>query len=100
MTHYTGANRAFAGSYSPDGNWILFRLEEGGIHQEADYGVQTLYRISPDGHGLHAILGPGTFRPRSFDWVPRRTEAPTASVSRPPARGSRRPTHLLTAGHG
>ena len=69
VTHYTGVERAFVGGYSPDGNWLVFRHEAGGIHQE-DPGVQTLYRIRPDGHGLHAIIGPGDFRPRNVDWGP------------------------------
>lgn len=58
--------RAYAGSYSPDGQWIVFRLE--------DRGRYTLYRMSTSGGAWHAIVGPSTtFRPRFIDWGPRAT---------------------------
>ena len=62
LTHYTGPIHAFVGSYSPDGQWIVFRLEKDGLN--------TLYRIRPDGSDLHAILAASTFRPRNIDWGP------------------------------
>ena len=62
LTHYTGPIHAYVGSYSPDGQWILFRLEKDGLN--------TLYRIRPDGTDLHPILRPSTFRPRNIDWGP------------------------------
>ena len=62
LTHYTGPIHAYVGSYSPDGQWILFRLEKDGLN--------TLYRIRPDGTDLHAILRASTFRPRNIDWGP------------------------------
>ena len=63
LTHYPAPLLAWVGGYSPDGQWIVFRLE--------DHGVFTLYRIRPDGSDLHAILSPSsTFRPRSIDWGP------------------------------
>jgi Tol biopolymer transport system component len=62
LTHYTGPIHAYVGSYSPDGQWILFRLEKDGLN--------TLYRIRPDGTDLHAILRASEFRPRNIDWGP------------------------------
>jgi Tol biopolymer transport system component len=54
--------RAYVGSYSPDGQWIVFRLEE--------HGSYALYRVRPDGSDLHAILPLSDFRPRGADWGP------------------------------
>ena len=66
LTNYQGgAVNAFAGSYSPDGQWIVFRLE--------DHGQYALYRMKSDGTNLHAILGLSGFRPRNIDWGPRAT---------------------------
>ena len=63
LTHYAAPLLAWVGGYSPDGQWIVFRLE--------DHGLFTLYRIRPDGTDLHAILpGSTTFRPRNIDWGP------------------------------
>ena len=62
LTHYPAPLRAWAGGYSPDGQWIVFRLE--------DHGQFTLYRIRPDGSDLHAILRSSTFVPRNIDWGP------------------------------
>ena len=61
LTHYQGGElNAFVGGYSPDGRWIVFRLE--------DHGEFGLYRMRPDGSGLHAILKLSSFRPRFIDW--------------------------------
>src|SRR5262249_28193809 len=61
LTHFTDpALRAYPGGYSPDGKWIVFRLE--------DHGRYGLYRIRPDGSGLAPILGLSSFRPRFIDW--------------------------------
>jgi len=62
LTDYTGPVRASVGGYSPDGQWIVFRLQ-------AD-GLSTLYRMRPDGSDLHAILRPTAFVPRHIDWGP------------------------------
>jgi Tol biopolymer transport system component len=64
LTHYQGGGvNAFVGSYSPDGRWIVFRLE--------DHGSYGLFRMRSDGSDLHVILGFSSFKPRNIDWGPR-----------------------------
>jgi Tol biopolymer transport system component len=64
LTHYTGgAVNAFAGSYSPDGRSLVFRLE--------DHGLYSLLELGADGRHPKTILGPSSFRPRNIDWGPR-----------------------------
>jgi Tol biopolymer transport system component len=61
LTHYTGGQvNAFAGSYSPDGRWVVLRLE--------DHGQFGLYRMRPDGTHLRAILPLSPLAPRYIDW--------------------------------
>ena len=63
VTHYTDpVVRAYVGGYSPDGNWIVFRLE--------DHGEFALCLIRPDGNGLRTILPLSDFKPRGIDWGP------------------------------
>jgi Tol biopolymer transport system component len=57
---HDGTTRAFAGSYSPDGNWIVFRLEQNGSY--------ALERMKPDGTDVHTILPFSSFKPRFIDW--------------------------------
>ena len=58
----TPDQRAFAGSYSPNGKWIVFRQESG--------DQSALMVMRTDGQGMHAILPFSDFRPRSIDWGP------------------------------
>jgi Tol biopolymer transport system component len=63
VTNYSDpAVRAYVGGYSPNGQWIVFRLE--------DHGQFALCLIRPDGTGLHTILPLSDFRPRGIDWGP------------------------------
>lgn len=51
---------AYLGSYSPDGKWLVFRLES--------HGLFGLYRMHPDGSHRQAILPLSSFRPSLIDW--------------------------------
>ncbi|MEA2130556.1 MAG: hypothetical protein QOJ85_3447 [Solirubrobacteraceae bacterium] len=59
-THFSGQQRAYVGSHSPDGRWIVYRLE--------DHGQFALMRMRPDGSDVRTILPLLSFRPRSIDW--------------------------------
>jgi Tol biopolymer transport system component len=63
LTHYPAGYRANVGGYSPDGQWIVFRLEGPGL-------VPTMYRIRPDGTDLHPLYASATIVPRFIDWGP------------------------------
>jgi Tol biopolymer transport system component len=58
----TPDQRAFAGGYSPDGKWIVYRLEHG--------DQNALMIVRTDGQGAHAVLPFSSFRPRNIDWGP------------------------------
>lgn len=57
---HTPQKNAFFGSYSPDGQWLVYRLE--------DHGLYGLYRMHPDGSHQQAIIPLSTLRPSLIDW--------------------------------
>jgi len=59
-TFHDPTRNAYFGSYSPDGRWLVFRLESQGL-----FG---LYRMHPDGTDRQAILPLSPFRPSYIDW--------------------------------
>lgn len=65
LTQYKGGEvGAFAGSYSPNGRWIVFRVEN------LDKESFRLYRMRPD--GTHRkLIKKLPFSPRGSDWGPR-----------------------------
>jgi Tol biopolymer transport system component len=63
LTDYPAGYSANVGGYSPDGQWIVFRLTGPDL-------VPTMYRIRPDGTDLHALFASSTIVPRFIDWGP------------------------------
>ena len=61
---HDAVTNAFLGSYSPDGRWIVFRLN-------AANGLFGLYRMRPDGSHKQAILPLSPFKPVQIDWGPK-----------------------------
>ena len=63
LTHYRKpTHRAYVGGYSPNGRWIVFRLEIG--------DRSGLFRMHPDGSHIKTIIPMSAFRPRFIDWGP------------------------------
>jgi Tol biopolymer transport system component len=59
VTNYpAGGPLAFGNSYSPDGQWIVLRLEQNGLY--------ALYKIRPNGTDLTQITPFSDFRPRGM----------------------------------
>ena len=62
LTTYEGGTKgAFAGSYSPDGRWIVFRVEN------LDRQTFRLLKMRPDG-GQRTLIATLPFAPRNMDW--------------------------------
>ena len=65
VTHFTGGQRgAFVGSYSPDGRWIVMRVENRALQRFA------LVKVHPDGSGQRLIARMPS-SPFFIDWGPR-----------------------------
>jgi Tol biopolymer transport system component len=61
VTNYpAGGLRAYGNSYSPDGRWIVMRIENG--------SVNALFKIQPNGNALTQITQYSSFRPRGMVW--------------------------------
>jgi Tol biopolymer transport system component len=62
LTNYTGGEvGAFAGSYSPDGRWIVFRVEN--LSRDSF----RLFKMRPDGSD-RTLIASLPFAPRGSDW--------------------------------
>jgi Tol biopolymer transport system component len=62
LTHFNaGGAAAFTGSYSPDGQWIVFRLQN---RSTSTFG---LFKMRPDG-SQRALIAELPFAPRFIDW--------------------------------
>jgi len=67
LTHFKGGRQgAFAGSYSPDGRWIVFRVEN------LDKDSFRLLKMHPDG-SHRTLIAKLPWAPRGIDWGPRPT---------------------------
>lgn len=65
LTHFTDpAYRVSGTGYSPDGQWILFKLER------TDLELHALYRMRPDGTELKRVSDLFDWAPRQIDWGP------------------------------
>jgi Tol biopolymer transport system component len=65
LTHYVGGKvGAFAGSYSPNGRWIVFRVEN------VDRKSFRLFKMHPDGTHRR-LIRKLALSPRQSDWGPR-----------------------------
>jgi Tol biopolymer transport system component len=61
LTHFRKpTHRAYVGGYSPNGRWIVFRIEIG--------DRSGLFRMHPDGSAVKTIIPMSAFRPRFTDW--------------------------------
>lgn len=61
VTNYpAGGLLAYGNSYSPDGRWIVMRIE--------DHGAYSLHKLHPDGTGLTQITPFSSFRARGMAW--------------------------------
>ena len=61
LTHFgPGGLRAFGNSYSPDGRWIVLRMENG--------DQNALFKMKTDGSDLTQITPYSSFRPRGMTW--------------------------------
>jgi hypothetical protein len=59
-----GVMNALTGSYSPDGRWIVYRLENQVTQRFA------LWKVHPNASGARPILLMSELKPRFIDWGP------------------------------
>jgi Tol biopolymer transport system component len=65
LTHFTDPSYRVSGTgYSPDGQWILFKLER------TDLNTHAFYRMRPDGTELKRVSEFFDWAPRQIDWGP------------------------------
>ena len=63
LTHYRGGRlSAFAGSFSPNGRWIVYRL------QDNEAGTSALWKMWTDGTHRQKIFERDGLRARGIDW--------------------------------
>ena len=68
LTHFKGRKiNALVGGYSPDGKWIVYRVETGADEGTLPDGKWALMKISPHG-GKPELIAAIDGRPRSSDW--------------------------------
>ncbi len=68
LTHFTGRHiNALVGGFSPNGKWVVYRVETGGDEGTLPGGKYALMRISPRG-GEPELVAAIDGRPRSSDW--------------------------------
>ena len=61
LTHATGVRGAFSGGFSPDGAWIVYRVEN------LDRGKFRIFKMEAEG-GEKTLIASLPFAPRFLDW--------------------------------
>ena len=70
LTHFKGREiNALVGGYSPDGQWIVYRVETGDGEPTLPGERYALMKVSPQG-GEPVLLAAIDGRPRNIDWGP------------------------------
>lgn len=70
LTHFRGREvNALVGGFSPDGQWIVYRVETGDGEPTLPGGKYALMKISPHG-GQPVLIAAMDSRPRNIDWGP------------------------------
>ena len=70
LTHFNGRKiNALVGGYSPNGRWIVYRVETGDGEPTLSGGRYALMKVSPQG-GEQVLVAAIEGRPRNIDWGP------------------------------
>jgi Tol biopolymer transport system component len=70
LTHFRGRElNALVGGFSPDGRWIVYRVETGDGEPTLPGGQYALMKVSPRG-GQPELIAAMDSRPRNIDWGP------------------------------